>query len=270
MVMEYISTSKNVVKFFLNHSHVLTMFRSQAKLNLLKITKIRFASHHIMLQRLLICKDELAITVILDKWTEWLKRGDEKTKRMGGLVAETILDNEYWDDVRNIIKITEPLYKLIRFADGEDSKMGEMYEKINNMFGQIKETMAGSKFEYKWDRMEAIILVRWEKINIPIHVLAFAVTPHYYDPQYLAMLAPGGLPCKPPNQDIEVAKKVMIVFGKIAETAEKARVYHEQFAHFHMRKGMFAKEHVRLDSYHSYVVTWWSTYGAETPELADH
>ncbi|GAB2223313.1 hypothetical protein Droror1_Dr00017453 [Drosera rotundifolia] len=178
-------------------------------------------------RRFLICKDDLATTIGFDKCKEWLKRSDEKTKLMGALVTEIILDSEDWDDVWCITKITEPLYKLIRLADGEGPKMGQIYEKMDNMLGEIKEVMCDNKFEDDWGKMEGIILARWEKMNIPIHALVFALTPHYYDPQYHAMLALGGLPRKLPNQGIEVVKGVMAVFGKIFEVVQEARVYRE-------------------------------------------
>lgn len=65
---------KAIVKFFLNHSHALAMFRTQSKLELLKVAKTRFASHYILLKRLIECKEALASTVILQKWKEWVKR----------------------------------------------------------------------------------------------------------------------------------------------------------------------------------------------------
>ena len=56
-------------------------------------------------------------------------------------------------------------------------------------------------FRYSTDFivMEEIILKRWEKMNIPLHCLGFALTPRFYDPLYLKSPAPGGLSRRPPN-----------------------------------------------------------------------
>jgi hypothetical protein len=76
---------KTIVKYILNHSQVLAIFRANSKLELLKVAKTRFASHYILLNRLLDCREALATTVVLNSWKEWVRQGDENTRNMGSL-----------------------------------------------------------------------------------------------------------------------------------------------------------------------------------------
>lgn len=117
-----------------------------------------------MLKRLTDCHEALATTTVLSSWKEWVKHGDERTRTMGSLVAKTIVDEEFWNDVENIVAITKPIYLVIRFCDGEGPKMGEIYEKMDNMLGEIKDIMKGNKYESDYFQMESIVLERWEKI----------------------------------------------------------------------------------------------------------
>ncbi|PWA39686.1 hypothetical protein CTI12_AA569680 [Artemisia annua] len=72
---------KMVVKYFLNHSQALAIFRDNSNLEILKLASTRFASHYILLKRLKDCREALATTVVLNSWREWAKQGDENTKK---------------------------------------------------------------------------------------------------------------------------------------------------------------------------------------------
>lgn len=117
------------MKYFLNHTHVLSFFRENSKLELLKVAKTRLASHYILLRRLLDCRDALATTIILNSWRAWVKNGDENTRLLGANAVDTIKDDEFWEDIENILAITKPFILLIKFCNGEGPKMGEIYGK---------------------------------------------------------------------------------------------------------------------------------------------
>jgi len=108
-----------IVKYIINHSQALAIYRSNSKLELLKVAKTRVASHYILLKRLSVCRETLAATAVLNSWKNWVKQGDENTRKMGSLVAETIGSDTFWKEVENVAKITKPIFFLIKFADGE-------------------------------------------------------------------------------------------------------------------------------------------------------
>ena len=106
-------------------------------------------------------------------------------------------------------------------------------------------------------------------MNVPMHCLEFALTPRFYDPHYLAIPTPGGTTRKAPNLDREVIIGVLKAFEKIVENDEEMKLLREQFAIFHMRKGVYAMAAAQTDALSMDSIDWWSTYGSETPELAE-
>ncbi|GJX36114.1 putative ribonuclease H-like domain-containing protein [Tanacetum coccineum] len=222
---------KMVVKFFLNHSQALAIFRDNSKLELLKVAQTRFASHYILLKRLKDCREALATTVVLNSWREWAKQGDENTKKTGELVVQTIQSESFWIDVDHILAVTKPIFLLIKFCDGDGPRMGEIYERMDNMVGEIKDVMKDNIFGEFYPEVEKIILARWDKMTIPLHCLGFALTPRFYDARYIEALAPGGQQRRAPNLDKEVMMGVIDAFERIAENQEEDDLLRKQFAH---------------------------------------
>ncbi|XP_062011882.1 uncharacterized protein LOC133728490 [Rosa rugosa] len=260
---------KAIVKFFLNHSHALAMFRSHSKLELLKVAKTRFESHYILLKRLIDCKEALASTVILQKWKDWVKTLDPEKRKLGENITQAVLADNFWDDVLAIVNITKPIYFLIKYCDGDGQKMGEIYERMDNMLGEIREVMSSGPHSNYFPQVEKIVLQRWQKKNYPIHCVGYALTPRFYDRAYLSKKAPGGFTRKSPNQDIEVITSLMEAFDKISEDREEAEVLRQQYAIFHQRKGIFATQAVQTDAVTMDAIDWWSTYGSQVPQLAE-
>ncbi|KAJ9567191.1 hypothetical protein OSB04_003157 [Centaurea solstitialis] len=255
---------KRIVKYFLNHSHILAIFRENSTLELLKVAKTRFASHYILLKRLMDCREALATTISLNTWREWVKVGDENTRKTGQIVVDTIRSDVFWEDVESIIAITKPIFLMIKFCDGEGpNKMGELYEKMDNMLGEIKDVMRDNQYSDYYEKIESIVLERWEKMSIHLHCLGFAF------PYYLEKLAPRGIPRKAPNLDLEVMKGVMEAFKRISESEEEGRLLREQFAAFHNKRGLFSMVQSQMDAVTIDSIDWWSTYGSETRELAE-
>jgi hypothetical protein len=262
-------SGKEIVKYFKNHQLVLSIFRAYSRLELLKVAKTRFASHYILLKRLLQCKEALCTVVVQRQWKEWAQCGDEKAKAMARLVANTIKDDDFWDEVENAVKITKPLYYLMKFTDGEGPKMGEIYERMDNMLGELKDIMMVNKYVDDYPTMEKIVLERWEKMNIALHCLGFALTPRFYHPRYIEIPAPGGTIRKAPNCDLDVMKGVMSAFERIANNQREAKVLRDQFAEFHMKKGLYAMPTSQFDALTMNALDWWCTYGSQTPELSE-
>ncbi|XP_040372950.1 uncharacterized protein LOC121052297 [Rosa chinensis] len=106
-------------------------------------------------------------------------------------------------------------------------------------------------------------------MNYPIHCVGYALTPRFYDREYLSKKAPGGFTRKSPNQDIEVITSLMEAFDKISEDREEAELLRQQYAIFHQRKGIFATQAVQTDTVTMDAIDWWSTYGSQVLELAE-
>ncbi|XP_024164304.1 uncharacterized protein LOC112171337 [Rosa chinensis] len=266
---EIYNIGKAIVKFFLNHSHALATFRSQSKLELLKVAKTRFASHYILLRRLIDCKEALASTVIIQKWKDWVKTLDGEKRKLGENITQAVLADNFWDDVLAIVNITKPIYFLIKYCDGDGQKMGEVYERMDNMLGEIREAMSSGPLSKYFPQVEKIVLQRWQKMNYPIHCVGYALTPRFYDREYLSKKAPGGLIRQSPNQGVEVITSLMEAFDKISEDGGEAELLSQQYAIFHQRKGIFASQAAQTDAVTMDAIDWWSTYGSQVPELAE-
>ncbi|KAE8681194.1 putative lipid-binding protein AIR1 [Hibiscus syriacus] len=106
-------------------------------------------------------------------------------------------------------------------------------------------------------------------MNIPLHCLGFALSPRFYDTRFLETLAPGGIQRKEPNLDKEVVQGVMEAFSRIVENRDEERMLREQFATFHIKKGLYSLLAAQLNAVTMEAIDWWSTYGTETPELAE-
>ena len=106
---------KNIVKYYINHTHILVTFRAHSKLKLLKIAKTIFASHYTLLTHLFHCREQLITTICLSK-----RKNLVKNVRFWTKVADTIKKEDFWDEVKNTVQITKPLFLLIKFCDWEE------------------------------------------------------------------------------------------------------------------------------------------------------
>ena len=88
--------------------------------------------------------------------------------------------------------------------------MGEIYERMDRMVGEIKDIMTQDDNPHKRDysEVEEIIMACWEKMNIPLHSLAFTLTPNSMI-QYIEKSAPRGYVRKAPQKDLDVMKAVL-------------------------------------------------------------
>ncbi|KAE8792268.1 hypothetical protein D1007_33208 [Hordeum vulgare] len=189
---------KAIVKFFRNHQHFQDLFRRKSKLDLLKVSKTRFASHYIVLKRLMDVREALTTTIVTSKWKELVKACDVQTRAAANAIAQNIIDETFWDEIKIILDITKPLYMVIKFSDGEGPKSGDIYERMDSMLGEMQEVMTREDNPHEDD---------WSE---------------YYDQAYLASPAPGGGQRKAPNDDSEVMEGVIEALNRIAE--DKKRV----------------------------------------------
>ncbi|KAF5779634.1 hypothetical protein HanXRQr2_Chr12g0561861 [Helianthus annuus] len=51
-----------------------------------------------------LCREALSTTTALNSWRDWAKQGDEHTRTIAQLVVDTIRDDDFWDEVENILK----------------------------------------------------------------------------------------------------------------------------------------------------------------------
>ena len=123
--------------------------------------------------------------------------------------------------------------------------MGEVYERMDNMVGEIKDVMQNVYPPY-FPEVEKIVLARWEKMTIPLHCLGFALTPRFYDKNYLSTKAPSGIPRKPPNEDKEVTNGVIDAFKRISKNEKETQMLRAEYARFYMKKVFILTPRLKL------------------------
>jgi hypothetical protein len=143
-------------------------------------------------------REALASTVSSDSWKD-LK--DETTsasdKHEFQEVEDTVLDGQFWQHVRYILQFTKPIYTMIQFTDTDQSVNGEVYEQMDNMLGQIKDIIE-MRDAILYDHIHKYVIKRWDNLDVPLHVLAYVLTPKHYSPSSLAQPTPrGGVRKKP-------------------------------------------------------------------------
>jgi hypothetical protein len=174
---------KQVIKFITKHTRVNYFYSSYSRLQILKIAPIRFASYYLTFRCLLKVRQALVAMVISDEW-------DDLSNDKEGALA-----------VKNTF--TKPIYNMIKFSDSDQPIIGEVYEQMDSMLGLIKDIVEPRDVNmYNLIRVE--VEKRWKMLNIPLHALAYVLTPKYYHVSWLSTPAPGGGTKKKPHQDPEV------------------------------------------------------------------
>lgn len=54
-------------------------------------------------------------------------------------MEDTALDGMFWVCVRDVLQFTKPIYNMICFSNQDALVIGEVYEPMDNMLGQIKD-----------------------------------------------------------------------------------------------------------------------------------
>ena len=129
-----------MIRFITNHTMAHFIFRNHSKLELLKIAKTRFASYNLTFRRMLKVREALASMASSDSWRDLKDRATSASDRdYFQEVEDTILDSHFWQQVKYIMQFTKPIYNMIQFADTDQPVIGEVYEQMDNMLGQIKD-----------------------------------------------------------------------------------------------------------------------------------
>ena len=167
-------------------------------LELLKIANTRFASYYLTFKRLLKVREALASMVSSDSWQGLKDRVASASDRHDFQdVEDTVLDGHFWTQVKYVLQFTKPVYSMIRFADTDQSMIGEVCEQMDSMLGQIKDIVE-QRDAILYDHIHKHVVKRRDNLNVTLHALAYVLTPKYHSSSWLAQLAPkGGVRRKP-------------------------------------------------------------------------
>eukprot|EP00253_Pinus_taeda_P002226 PITA_02226 len=176
--------AKEIQAFITNHHMSQGIYREFAKLELLKVAETRFASHIIVLTRLMQVKDALQSMVCSSLWNQWRQSQSDRAQAMKRLVV----DDEWWDKVEYLLAFTKPIVDLLRMFDTDMPNLGEVYEGIDSMIEKIRLVINAKENdpdEIFYGEVKDILTKRWNKMTTPLHLLAYALNPKYYAAELL-------------------------------------------------------------------------------------
>jgi len=252
---------KKLIKFITGHTRVNAFYGTYSKLKLLKLAKTRFGSYFLTFRRLLRVRQALGAMVMSDEWDEI------STDREGMDAAkDTVLDSSFWTQVRYCLQFTKPIYNMIRFADSDQPVIGEVYEQMDTMLGLMKD-IVHPRDPQLYDFIRKTVEKRWEKLNIPLHCLAYVLTPKYYHISWLSTPAAGGGGKKKPHQDSEVQTGYMQALEKMYPDSEECDKIRRQLSQYISCTGAFGSNSAYRDRANLPSLQWWDMHGANTPEL---
>ena len=134
----------------------------------------RFASNFLTLNSMLE-KDHLRKMVVHTRWDS-LK--DVKSNK-GKDATSTILSPTFWKEVKLILAVFEPLFKVLRLADGDvKASMGFIYGELLNAKREIKEVFGNNETRFK-DVLAVIEKKMKGRLDSPLHLTANLLNPHY-------------------------------------------------------------------------------------------
>lgn len=135
----------------------------------------RFASAFLTLTSILEKKDQLRKMVVDSKW-DTIR--DVKSKK-GKDATATIMNPQFWKDLKMCLGVFEPLVKVLRLVDGDvKPSMGFLFGELTKAKKEIKQCYNNMEARYK-DIMAIVDKKMKDRLDSPLHLAAYLLNPHY-------------------------------------------------------------------------------------------
>eukprot|EP00253_Pinus_taeda_P006414 PITA_06414 len=167
-------------------------------------------------------------------------------KQEGKELKKKINEEIFWRKAAEIVKLAEPLVKVLRLVDGERLAMGFIYEAMDQAKEPIKRAYKDKVVKY--GPIWAIIDERWNnQLHCPIHAARYFLNPRYHYKTKETRALKG---------EATTFSNASGTFGK--NLAKIAREADEPVCNF-----------VELTHYTPvfFATQWWEAFGSHCPEL---
>ena len=257
-VSSLVTTARNVQMFICNHHTSLAMYRSHSRKEFLKPTKTRYASYFLLLERMLEVQPALQAMVVTPEWSRWAESKTDEGKK----IRVQILDNDWWTDCGYLVSLLRPIVEVICYTDIDSPSLGEIYETFDSMLGQVKVAIREKdpSLEFYTTQIRPIIQRRWDRMNTPLHMEAYALNPKWY------VERPGRIL---PIEDPEVKKGFRVAITKMYN-AKEGKTLRRQWMQFASLNGPFNKSDAREDCNdlgQDDPIGWWTKHRGDAPEI---
>ncbi|XP_052305037.1 uncharacterized protein LOC112325035 [Populus trichocarpa] len=171
--------ASGITKYIYNHCYPLYLMRKfTGRKEILRPAPTRFATNFIALQNILAHKDELRAMVTSREWVSSAYAKDSKGKKF----VESVLDSLFWEECAIIVRMSEPLIRVLRMVDGDDRpSMRYLYDAIHHAKEEMMRRFQKRKAKVK--PFIDIISNRWDgQFYRHLYAAAFWLNPQFqYD-----------------------------------------------------------------------------------------
>eukprot|EP00253_Pinus_taeda_P021949 PITA_21949 len=175
-VKNTIDHAKSITKFIYNHTLILSLMRKHTRgKDIIRPAITRFATQFLTLQSMLSQHRNLQKMLSSDEWNQ----SNWSNKPEGKELKRKVYEETFWRKAAEVVKLVEPLVKVLCLVDGERLAMGFIYEAMDQAKEQIK-TVYNDRVA-KYGPIWAIIDERWNnQLHRPIHAAGYFLNPRYH------------------------------------------------------------------------------------------
>ncbi|XP_058785191.1 uncharacterized protein LOC131660077 [Vicia villosa] len=251
-VSETVSQASKITKYIYNHCFALYLMRQHTGgREILRPAPTRFATNFIALQSILSHKDALRAMVTSKEWTTTTYSKDVKAKQF----VEQVLDSSFWSKCADIVKITEPLVRVLRIVDSEDKPaMGYLYRAMYKAREEIEKRFRRNKL--KVEPYLKILDNRWDaQLRKNLHAAGYWLNPSCrFGPEY--------------EKNKSTTQGLLDVIEKYAYDSKDLRSkLTAEITSFKNCEGSFGRTTAVENRDDVLPDQWWDTYGTEAPNL---
>ncbi|XP_058763588.1 uncharacterized protein LOC131637040 [Vicia villosa] len=251
-VSEAVSHASKITKYIYNHCFALYLMRQNTGgREILRPAPTRFATNFIALQSILSHKDALRAMVTSKEWTTTTYSKDVKAKQF----VEQVLDSSFWSKCADIVKITEPLVRVLRIVDSEDKPaMGYLYRAMYKAREEIEKRFRRNRL--KVEPYLKILDNRWDvQLRKNLHAAGYWLNPSCrFGLEY--------------EKNKSTTQGLLDVIEKYAYDSKDLRSkLTAEMTSFKNCEGSFGRTTAVENRDEVLPDQWWDTYGTEAPNL---
>ncbi|XVE92860.1 hypothetical protein REPUB_Repub01dG0139600 [Reevesia pubescens] len=252
-VCNIVNHASKITKYIYNHCYALYLMRKHTNgREILRPTPTRLATNFIALQSILAKNDALRAMVTSKEWTTSAYSKDKNGRKF----VDLVLDSTFWKECAAIMKLKEPLVRVLRIVDADDRPaMGYLYEAIHRAREEMLKRFQGRK--KKVDPYLKILDARWDRqLHKNLHATGYWLNPRN---QY---------------NTIEMAKNNQTTSGLLdviekyshGNSVLRSKLTSEMKV-FRTARGDFGRISAISDRDVMLPDEWWRCYGSDAPNL---
>ena len=190
-VKDLLERAKNLVKFIKIRQMPLAVFRKhEASLSLLMPGQTRFASHYIMISRLLEVRGALEQSVVDPEWRTYETKKTLSARDKAKIsrdVKRVVLDDVFWEQCSNFKWMTKPVVHALREFDAKESALGKAYVILRDLENHVFSLrLEPFKLDPELaDVCEASFIERKEMVTSGLQCAAALLNPYLHDDEEL-------------------------------------------------------------------------------------